>query len=107
MEIICTTVTVVGSIIVAIVGAVGVVYANKISKLQRISEQQNEMRKREARLAMKLSAANTKLTVGVAMALKHGHANGEIEEGLADVDKAQQEYSEFLAEVATEHLIGG
>ncbi len=82
MEIICTTVTVVGSIIVAIVGAVGVVYANKISKLQRETEQQNEMRKREARLSMKLTSANTNLTVGVAMALKHGHANGEIEEGL-------------------------
>lgn len=48
--------------------------------------------------------ANSKLTVGIAMALKHGHANGEVEAGLKAVDEAQREYVEFLEGIAIEQI---
>ena len=53
---------------------------------------------------MAMIAANSKLTVGVAMALKHGHTNGEVEEGLAAVETANNEYTRFLEEIALNHI---
>ena len=49
-------------------------------------------------------AANLKLTVGVAMVLKHGHTNGEVEEGLAAVEAANSDYTKFLEDLALEHI---
>ena len=53
---------------------------------------------------MELTNANTDLTIGVAMALKNGHANGEIEEGLAAVQAAKQSYQRFHNEIVSEQL---
>lgn len=64
----------------------------------------NEQRAKEARLQLSMIAANSKLTVGVAMALKNGHTNGEVEEGLAAVNAANTKYTEFLEEIAIEHM---
>ena len=56
-------------------------------------------------LAIHLSIhAVGKLTVGVAMALKRGHCNGDVEDGLEAVQKADTEYAAFLESVAVEHL---
>ena len=49
-------------------------------------------------------AANLKLTVGVAMVLKHGHANGEVEEGLGAIDATNSDYAKFLKNLAHEHI---
>ena len=48
--------------------------------------------------------AECKLTVGVAMALKRGHCNGEVEAGLAAVQKTTKEYERFLEDIAIEHI---
>lgn len=63
-----------------------------------------ELRKKESLLSMKMASANTKLTIGVAMALKTGHANGEIEEGLKAVQEAENEYKNFLRKVAVDSI---
>ena len=59
-----------------------------------------EQRMKESLLTMRLINADTQLTLGVAMAIKRGHANGEIEEGLKAVQDAQKEYQEFNEELA-------
>lgn len=61
-------------------------------------------RAKEGRLQLAMIHANGKLTVGVAMALKRGHCNGEVEDGLEAVKKADAEYAAFLEGVAVEHL---
>jgi len=68
------------------------------------AETLNAQRAKEARLQLSMIAANSKLTVGVAMALKNGHANGEVEEGLQAVNTANAKYTEFLEEVAIDHM---
>jgi hypothetical protein len=70
-------------------------------------EEQNKkdkQRSTETLLLMELTNANTDLTIGVAMALKNGHANGEIEEGLAAVQAAKQSYQRFHNEIVSEQL---
>lgn len=49
-------------------------------------------------------ASNTELTVGVAMALKNGHCNGEVEAGLQAVKSAQLKYRQFLENLALEEI---
>ena len=61
-------------------------------------------RAKEGRLQLAMIHAVGKLTVGVAMALKRGHCNGEVEDGLEAVQKADTEYAAFLESVAVEHL---
>lgn len=48
--------------------------------------------------------ANCKLTVGVAMALKRGHCNGEVEQGLAAIQKTQRDYEQFLEGIGIDHI---
>jgi len=80
------------------------VMSKKIDEDKKETIKRSEERKKESLLALRLTNANTKLTLGVAMAIKHGHANGEIEEGLEAVKNAQRDYETFLQELATEHL---
>ncbi len=46
-----------------------------------------EQRAKEGRLQLAMINANCQLTVGVAMALKRGQCNGEVEAGLAAIEK--------------------
>ena len=62
---------------------------------QRKKSERNNVPKRDA---------NAKPTIGVAMALKHGHANGEVEEGLKAVEEANNEYVHFLEGVALDRI---
>ena len=103
-EIICAVVAGVATIICAWIAA----YASRMEKARKKDEEKSEQRSlqrsKEARLQLAMIAANSKLTVGVAMALKHGHTNGEVEEGLAAVETANNEYARFLEEVALDHI---
>lgn len=102
--IICSVISAVASIVVAVIGN-RMLKAQKKSEADKIKENAAaERRREESLLAMQLTFANTKLTVGVATAQKTGHANGEIEEGLAEVKKAQDKYEAFLHKIATEQL---
>lgn len=80
----------------------------KADKVRQINDERSEARAKErakeARLQLAMIAANSKLTVGVAMALKNGHTNGEVEEGLAAVDNANNDYTRFLEEIALDHI---
>lgn len=107
MEIIGT----IGSIAVAIIGGIFALMQAKTTaqinadrkadeaERKRI-DKRAEQRMKESLLTMRLINADTQLTLGVAMAIKRGHANGEIEEGLEAVKAAQEEYQKFNDELA-------
>ena len=77
----------------------------KVRKIDEVKAQKRaDQRSKEAMLQLAMIAANLKLTVGVAMVLKHGHANGEVEEGLAAVEAANSDYTKFLEDLALEHI---
>lgn len=106
--IVIASISATASIIVAIIGGCFTVQQNKIQKQAKEdakrADARAEQRKRESLLAMEMNYANTKLTIGVAMALKRGHANGEIEEGLEMVNKASNNYNAYLREIANDAL---
>jgi hypothetical protein len=53
---------------------------------------------------MELQMATAKMSYAVAMALKRGHANGEVEEAIEAYEEARKKYLDFLNEHAAEHL---
>ena len=96
-EIISATLAAVASIICAVI-------ARQASLREKKSEERAEQRMKESLLSMKLANANCKLTVGVAMALKRGECNGEVEEGLEAVKEATAEYEEFHSKLIAKQL---
>ena len=75
-------------------------------------EERNRVEKRaarrlqESRLSLQLMNANCALTVGTALAVKRGHANGELDDGLEKVAAAQKAYNDFIQAVALEDVVG-
>lgn len=63
-----------------------------------------EARKQESLLSLKLTMATAKMSFAVAMAVKRGHANGEVEDAVADYEAAKAEYVQFLNRQAAERL---
>ena len=101
-------VTAAASVVVALMGTLGAwvtARAERARKKDRAEdEKRNDRRQRESLLLLGMVSASIDLTVGVAMALKHGHANGEIESGLKAVEKAQEEYQAFHDTIALEQI---
>lgn len=107
VEIICAFVAAAATVICAWIASV----TNKQTKEQKKRDEEEDTRSaqraKEARLQLQMISANSQLTVGVAMALKNGHCNGEVESGLEAVQTANQEYTKFLEEVALDHMNEG
>lgn len=96
-EVICTAITAAATIICAFI-------AHRTEQREKRVDARAEQRAKEGRLQLKMTQANNKLTIGIAMALKTGHANGEVEAGLKAVEEAQRDYREFLDGLAMDEL---
>ncbi len=96
-EVLCTAITAAATVLCAYI-------AHKTGQREKREDERAEQRAKEGRLQLKMSEANNKLTIGVAMALKTGHANGEIEAGLKAVEDAQNDYRLFLEGLALDEL---
>lgn len=97
-------VTIITALISATATIIVAVISKNVKKQNERSEEETRLRAKEAKLQLKMLHANSKLTIGVAMALKRGHCNGEVEEGLKAVEEADAEYSAFLENIAIEHI---
>lgn len=103
-EIICTAITAIATIVCAGVGAIVSRSTKEQKEYNDRVEKRAELRAQESTLNLKMLNANSQLTIGVAMALKRGHCNGEVEEGLKAVQDANKEYTEFLEKIALEKI---
>jgi len=102
-------------IIIAIVGSFQAIAVAFISGLfsreaktwkaeQLKAEKRAKLRVQESILSMKLMTANTKLTVATAIAVQEGKSNGKMSEALAEAEKAEREYRDFINHIATEQM---
>lgn len=103
-EVICAALTGFCAIVCAAIAS----RASKREKREKAEkeriEHRAEQRAKEGRLQLAMINANCQLTVGVAMALKRGHCNGEVETGLAAIEKTTKEYEQFLEGIAIDHI---
>lgn len=91
--IICALIAAASAITVAVV-------EKRADKDRKRSQARAERRERESRLSMELMSANCELSVVTAVALREGHTNGTLEPALQKADKAQNDYKNFLLDVA-------
>lgn len=93
------------SITQAIIVSMILFYIQRVQKRrdEKIKEQ-NEARKKESLLALELNMANAHLSHAVAIAVKRGSANGEIEQAIKSYENAKKTYFDFINKQANEHL---
>ena len=68
------------------------------------ARRRSETRKKESLLLLELNMACAKLAYAVAVAVKTGKANGEVEEGVKAYEEAKKKYFSFLNEQAKDNL---
>ncbi len=68
------------------------------------AQKYREAKRKQDLLAMEMQMANNKLSYAVAMAIKRGTPNGEVEEGIEAYEAAKTKYLHFLNEQAAENL---
>ena len=74
---------------------------------ERRVEERAEVRKKESMLLLKMAFANGKLAFASAMAVKKGHANGEVDEAVKTYNEAIDEYNQFVRETHADMLEHG
>lgn len=90
-----------------ITGSVLFYFQRKVKKRDGEVERLADARRKESFLHLKLLNANIELSYAVAMAVKRGESNGEIEEAIKAYNEAKKEYQVFLTTKTTEYLNGG
>lgn len=97
--------TMISAVLPTIICGIFMAHYNKKqnSKDARV-ERRAEERKQESLLALEMNMANAKLSYAVAMAIKRGTPNGEVEEGIEAYEDARKKYLQFLDKIAIEHL---
>ena len=103
-SVLSTIISATGTIFCAIIAGMFSKEQKRKKKYDAEVEARAKQRALEGKLQLRMLEANSQLTVGVAMALKTGHANGEIESGLAAVNTAATAYTEFLEGIALEQI---
>ena len=89
-----------------LVGVMLAVFNRRQAKRDKDVDRRAEARKQESLLSMKMLMASAKLSYAVAMAIKRGRPNGEVEEGVDAYEDARRDYLNFLNAQATDHLVG-
>jgi hypothetical protein len=92
------------AIAVAIIAGLFARESKNRKKSHEHAEKRAKLRAKESLLTMKLMSANNQLASATGRAVKDGHTNGEMEEALAEAQKAQNEYYNFINNIAAEHM---
>ena len=95
----------VSAVLPSIVVGVFMAYYNKSqNKKDKEREKIDEARRKESLLALEMQMATAKLAYALAMAVKRGTPNGEVEEGVRAYEEANGKFLDFLNEQALNHL---
>lgn len=81
-----------------VVGIVMALWNKSQKKRDELTEEKERERVKSELLRISLLVASAQLSYAVAMAVKRGKPNGEIEVGIAQYDKAMSKFREFERE---------
>lgn len=100
-SIVCAIISAISAIVVAVISA----RASKKAQAERAELKKNEDRNtRERLLTMKLLSASCKLSTVTAKAVFNHKTNGDVQDAFDSAQEAQQEYFDFINEVAVNSL---
>lgn len=87
----------------------GIMLAMFGRRMQKADTRRDELefrRRKEAKLNLDLTFASAQLSYANAMALKRGHPNGEVEQGISAYETALAAYRKFEREQVVDSLEG-
>lgn len=95
-------------IVTSLISAISVIIVARINSDSRRhikkSEEREGLRTKGILIQLKMMQANTKLTDAVAIAIKRGYANGEVEAAQQEIAVAEKEYEQFMMEMTAKNL---
>lgn len=86
-----------------IVGIIMALWNRRDKKRAQAMQRIEDNRLKSERLRISLLLAAAKLSYATAMAMKRGHANGEVEAGVEQYQKAMRDFKEFERELVAEY----
>ena len=92
------------AVVVAFIGGLFSKESKKRKEEQSKIDSNAEIRAKEGLLSMKLMSADMNLTIAVALAVQEGKTNGKMTMALAEAEKAQREYHDFINSVASSQI---
>jgi len=102
--IIIATITLIQGIAIALISGLFNRETKRRKEEQARLDKRADIRAQEGLLSMKLMATNTSLTIATAIAVQEGTSNGKMSKALAEAEKAQQEYYEFIDRAALSQI---
>ena len=91
-------------IAVAVIEALATIERRGIKKSRARTERRETERARENHLAMRMMDANLDLSLATAEAVEEGKHNGELKSAREKAKKTQEEYQNFVLEVAARQV---
>ncbi|MBS6475187.1 MAG: hypothetical protein KH354_04300 [Clostridiales bacterium] len=86
-------------LIPAIISGIAIFYIQRVQKKRdTMDDERTKTREKESYVTLELELATAKLAYASAMAIKRGKPNGEIEEGIAQYEKALNAFERFERE---------
>lgn len=85
-------------------GIVLAVFSKNMNTADDRRAQAEHLRRKEAKLNLDLTFASAQLSYAIAMAMKRGHPNGEVEQGVETYEAALAAYRKFEREQLTNSL---
>lgn len=81
------------------------IFKRSLDKRDAENAENVKARCKESLLSLDMTMAAADLSYATAIALKRGHANGEVEDGVKTYQKAKESYRKFMDEQATKSLV--
>ena len=95
-------------VVTALISATSVIIVARINadsrRHMKKSEEREDIRNKGTLIQLKMMQANTKLTDAIAIAIKRGYANGEVEAAQKEIAEVEKEYNQFMIEMTAKNL---
>lgn len=95
-------------VITALISAASVIIVARINvdsrRHMKKSEEREKIRNKGTLIQLKMMQANTKLTDAIAIAIKRGYPNGEVEAAQKEIAEVEKEYNQFMIEMTAKNL---
>ena len=92
-------------VVVAVIEALAVIERRREKDAQERSERRAAERARENRLSMRMMDASLELGLATALAVEKGTCNGELRAAREKARAAQEEYENFIIEIASRQVV--
>jgi hypothetical protein len=92
----------IGEIISGIFALLVVLLEVRVARDRKQTEKRAAVRAKESKLAMKMQDASLSLSLATAIAVERGETNGEMKTARDKAQIAQDEYEDFVRELASE-----